>query len=133
MKKLIFALALMVFSNAVLAQLSITTNYRQDGIWDAKNEKWNVTSTDKGATTLEFDKKLSMFEHTTPTISSHYDILEYKYDENANSYTMKVKSDAGNEYEMIIDGKNNCVVFFYWYNKEYVMVRHTINETWIRK
>lgn len=27
---------------------------------------------------------------------------------------MTVKSNAGNEYEMIIDGINNCVCFFYW-------------------
>jgi len=133
MKKLLFALSFIVFAHVSFAQLTITTNFRQDGVWDKTNEKWEVLSTDKGATRFEFDKKLSMFEHTTPTISSHYDILEYKYDEDANSYTMKVKSDAGNEYEMIIDGKNNCVAFFYWKKDQYILVRHTINETWIRE
>jgi hypothetical protein len=133
MKRIIFSLILMVAAYAGFAQLTVTTKFRQDGTWDAKNEKWNVTSTDEVATTLEFNKALTSFEHTTPTIKSHYDILKYTYDDETAKYTMKVKSDAGNEYEMIVDGVNNCVAFFFWVNDDYRLVRHTIDQTFIRK
>ncbi len=133
MKKLLFCLFFIILANFSFAQLSIITNYRQDGIWDNKNEKWDVLSTDGGTTTFEFNTELTQFKHTTPTITSNYDILEYKYDEEAAKYTMTVKSEVGNKYEMIVDGINNCVAFFYWKKDDYILVRHTIKETFIRK
>lgn len=121
-----------VFANTGFAQLTIITNFRQDGIWDEKNAKWDVTRTDTSTTTFDFDKAMTMFKHTTPSMASRYDFTEYDYNEETVKYTLKVKSDAGNEYEVIVDGINNCVVFFFWVNKDYRMVRHTIKETFIR-
>jgi hypothetical protein len=132
MKRIIFSLLLIIAAQCGFAQLTVTTNFRQDATWDDKKEQWNVSSTDEGATTLDFNKELTSFKHTTATITSRYEILEYKYDEEAVKYTMKVKSDVGNEYEMIIDGINNCVAFFFWRNNVYTLVRHTIKETHIR-
>jgi len=111
------------------AQLSITTNLRQDALWDESTEGWEVLSTDDNITTLAFDKELTSFKHTTATITSMYTILDWEYDEETVKYTMKVQSDAGNEYEMIIDGINNCVAFFYWKNNKYILVRHTIKDS----
>lgn len=128
MKSIIFCL-LMFFTFQVNAQLSISTNFRQDAIWDAKLEKWDVLSTDEGKTLFEFDRELSQFKHTTPTISSVYTIDEWEYDEDEVKYDMTVTSDAGNTYEMIVDGINNCVAFFYWRGDQYYLVRHTIEET----
>jgi len=111
------------------AQLSITTNMRQDALWDNASESWEVLATDENPTTLLFDKELTSFKHTTATITSMYTILDWDYNEEEVKYTMKVKSDANNEYEMIIDGINNCVAFFYWKDNNYILVRHTIQDS----
>jgi hypothetical protein len=76
---------------------------------------------------------LTTFHHTTASISSDYFISKYDYNEEEVKYTMTITSDAGNEYEMIIDGINNCVCFFYWRDNVYYLVRHTIKSTWIKE
>lgn len=121
-----------LFTTFVLnAQLNISTNYRQDALWDEIALDWEVYSTDDTGTLFEFNKELTMFKHTTERISSTYYITSWEYDEDKTLYTMQVKSDVGNEYEMMIDGINNCVCFFKWYDEGYVLVRHTIKSSWI--
>jgi hypothetical protein len=104
MKTLVSIIALLC-SFMSFAQLSISTNYRQD----------------------------ATFKHTTETITSDYFISKWDYNEEEVKYTMNITSDVGNEYEMIIDGINNCVAIFYWYEGQYVLVRHTIEQTWFNE
>jgi len=66
------------------------------------------------------------------TITSDYFISKWDYNEEVK-YTMAVTSDAGNEYAMIIDGINNCIAFFYWYEDQCILVRHTIEKTWFKE
>ncbi len=128
-------LCFLLFMNFVaLAQLNISTNYRQDGVWSESNEKWDILSTDDAGTLFEFNKELTTFKHTTPSITSSYYIKSYTYNDEEVLYKMQIKSDVGNEYEMLIDGINNCVCFFYYGDDgKYYMVRHTIKSTWINK
>lgn len=115
------------------SQLSISTNYRQDAVWNDTNEEWNVLSTDEGGTLFEFNKELTVFRHTTATISSDYYIKTWDYNEEEIKYTMTVTSDVGNQYELIIDGINQCVAFFFWNDDSYYLVRHTIKNSWFRE
>lgn len=131
MKKLLLFFSLLLSTTISLAQLNISTNYRQDAVWNDETSEWEVLSTDENGTLFEFNKELTTFHHTTSSISSDYFINKYEYNEEEVKYTMTVKSDAGNEYEMIIDGINNCVCFFYWRDNRYYLVRHTIKNTWI--
>lgn len=133
MKKTFLSFLLAVIAQLSFAQLSITTNLRQDAVWDAKKENWDVNNSDASGTKFEFNRELTSFKHTTATITSNYEILDYTYNDTTTTYKMNVKSDAGNEYEMIIDGKNNCVAFFYWRNKDYILVRHTIKDTFFKE
>ena len=116
-----------------IAQLNISTNYRQDAIWNNETEQWDVLSTDESGTLFSFNKELTMFKHTTETISSDYYISDWEYNEEEVKYTMTVTSDVWNAYELIIDGINNCVCFFYWYENEYILVRHTIKRSWFNE
>lgn len=129
--KLIATIIAFFIVNFSFAQLSISTDYRQDAYW--ADDEWNVTSTDDGGTLFEFNKELTLFKHTTETITSTYYISKWDYDEEQVKYTMTVTSDAGNEYEMIVDGINNCVAFFYYIGDEYHLVRHTIKNTWFKE
>lgn len=131
MKSVLFFL-ICLFSLQLNAQLSISTNLRQDAIWRETEEKWDVLSEDPKGTLFEFNKDLTMFKHTTETITSTYYINKWEYNEEQAKYTMTVTSDAGNEYEMIVDGINNCVAFFYYLEDKYILVRHSIKNTWIK-
>ncbi len=117
----------------VFAQLNITTNFRQDAIWDEEQEEWEVLSTDENVTFFEFNKELTLFKHTTNSITSTYIIKSFEYNEEEAKYTMVVVSDVGNEYDMIVDGLNSYVGFFYYYDDAYVLVRHTIKKIWFKE
>ncbi len=131
--KLIATISALFIATLSFAQLRISTNFRQDGVWLADKEEWNITSTDEGGTLLEFNKELTTFKHTTESITSMYYISDWDYNEEETKYTMQITSDAGNEYEMIIDGVNNCVAFFYWSDDVYHLVRHTIKTSWFEE
>lgn len=129
MKKLLLTMLLFVIS-IVDAQLTITTNLREDGVWNKEKMIWNITSTEEGLTVFNFDKNLSSFRHITNSISSVYTIKDWDYDEKEVLYEMQVRSDAGNDYDFMVDGVNELVIFFYYDDQEnFRMVRHTIKET----
>ena len=127
--KTLLTLAALFIIGTVSAQLSITTNFRQDAVWNVAEEQWKVLESDENKTYFAFNRELTSFNHITATIESNYTITKWDYNEEDVKYTMTVVSDAGNEYEMIIDGVNNCVAFFYYYGDDYVLVRHTIETT----
>lgn len=115
----------------VNAQLTVTTSYREDGKWDGASMKWDILSTEAGTTILNFNKDLTSFRHITGSISSNYQILDWDYNDDEVLYEMSVRSDAGNEYDLLIDGINAYVIFFYYDTAgNYRMVRHTIKDTW---
>lgn len=123
----------LLFAFSLSAQLSISTHLRQDATWNNSEEKWNVFSTDDKGTLFEFNKDFTLFRHTTASISSDYYIRNWEYDDEQITYTMTVTSDAGNEYELIIDGINQCVAFFYWQGETYYLVRHSIKNSWFKE
>ena len=131
--KLLSTVVFVIVATISFSQLGISTNYRQDGTWNEAGEKWDISSTDDSGTLLEFDKELTMFKHTTAIITSNYYITKWDYNDEDAKYTMTVTSDAGNEYELIIDGVNNCVAFFYWRGDTYYLVRHTIKDSWFNE
>lgn len=133
MKKWILMTAVLGFMQWSVAQLNISTNLRQDAIWDEAAQDWDVLSTDENVTFFEFNKELTLFKHTTTTITSTYVIKDWDYDEELAKYTMTVTSDAGNTYDVIIDGTNNYIGFFYYRDSDYILVHHTIKESWFKE
>jgi len=130
-KLLLFSFLLNCF--LAVSQLNISTNFRQDAVWLNDSETWDVLSTDDGGTLFEFNSELTQFKHTTETITSTYFVSDWEYDEEELLYTMKVTSDVGNEYEVLIDGINECICFFKWVDEQYVMVRHAIKSSWVKE
>jgi len=129
--KTIFFTLLLSAAYLVNAQLTVTTNYREEGKWNSDNFEWEITSTKRGLTVLNFNKDLTSFRHITETVASVYQILDWDYNDEEVLYEMDVRSDAGNEYELLIDGLNAYVIFFYYDSSgNYRMVRHTLQDTW---
>jgi len=115
----------------VFAQLNISTNFRQDGIWNKEKEEWTIFSTDEDELTFfEFNKDFTMFKHTTASITSAYMIKSFEHDEERDQYELDIVSDVGNKYLMIIDVKNNNVRFIYEKDGDLLMVHHTIKKLW---
>jgi hypothetical protein len=114
------------------AQLTITTNLREEGIFNLKQLKWDISKTVEGLTVFTFNKEFTSFRHSTSSISSVYSIDDWTFDDDEILYEMVVTSDAGNEYELIIDGINEYIIFFYYDDYgQYNMVRHTIQDTYL--
>jgi hypothetical protein len=129
--KTIFTSLLIFGLYFVQAQLTITTNLREDGIFNEKELKWEITNTTEGLTVFSFNNELTSFRHSTGTISSMYTIDDWTYDDDEVLYDMIVTSDAGNEYDFMVDGLNELVLFFYYddYGR-YCMVRHYIQDSY---
>jgi len=122
---------LLLLSYLAQAQLTISTNLREDGIYDDANDEWIITDSTEGLTVFTFNSKLTFFRHITDVIASVYKIDDWTYDEDESLYDMEVTSDAGNKYDFRIDGLSSVVIFFYYdHDDNFRMVRHSIKETW---
>ncbi|MET3732802.1 hypothetical protein [Moheibacter stercoris] len=122
------------FYCALQAQLTITTNLREDGVFNTSTLKWDIDKTTEGLTVFNFNKDLTSFRHITGSISSNYTIDDWTYDDNEVLYEMIITSDAGNEYDFMIDGTNGLVIFFYYDEYgDYRMVRHLIQDSYFDK
>lgn len=116
---------------ALQAQLTITTNLREDGVFRTSTLKWDIEKTTEGLTVFNFNKDLTAFRHITGSISSNYTIDDWTYDDDEILYEMLITSDAGNEYDFMIDGTNELVIFFYFDEYgDYRMVRHHIQDSY---
>lgn len=134
MKKLMLALGTVLFSIQLFAQMNISTNLREDYTWDEETEEWELISSDEEELTFfKFNKELTMFKHTTPSITSAYIINSYEYDEENDQYTFEVMSDVGNEYTMILDEKNENIRFIGESEDGTFCVRHTIKKLWVEE
>ena len=120
-----------ILSLSIFAQMSISTNLRQDATWDEENEEWIITSTNEEELTFfEFNKDFTMFKHTTATITSAYIIKSHEYDEENERYECDIVSDVGNKYFMIIDLKGENIRFLADRENGSYLVQHSIKRIW---
>lgn len=123
--------ALLFYSTGLFAQMNISTDLRQDGVYNTETEEWEVLSTDdEELTFFEFNKEFTMFRHTTPTITSAYLVKSQEENKELEQFELSIVSDAGNKYLMIIDFKNENVRFIYEREGSLLMVHHRIKRVW---
>ncbi len=129
--RLITVCFLTFMSISLFAQMNISTDLRQDGIYNPETEEWEVLSTnDEELTFFEFNKEFTMFKHTTPTMTSAYLIKSQEENKELEQFELSIVSDAGNKYLMIIDFKNENVRFIYEGENSLMMVHHRIKRVW---
>ena len=132
MKKITTLLALITFLGFqnLTAQTKIATDERMDGIWSSSKEKWEIVDQKNGDKTyFEFKDNFTFLTHKTQSITSIYKISLQSYNEKQNYYNFKAVSDAGNEYNMIVDYVNRRIRFIYKDSKENMrLVQHHIKE-----
>lgn len=132
MKEKLLTICFLTFlSVSLFAQMNISTNMRNDGIWDDETKGWSIFSNnDEEITFFEFNKDLTMFKHTTTSITSAYMIKLQKYEEEKERYEFDAVSDVGNKYILILDFKNENIRFIYEREGDSYLVQHSIKRVW---
>ncbi|MCD6010713.1 MAG: hypothetical protein K0Q79_575 [Flavipsychrobacter sp.] len=133
MKKLILIVLLSAAGVNTYAQLHITTSVREDYLWNEEKNDWTFDTQNKNeATFFDFNKDMTMFKHTTPSMTSSYLIKsEVTTDKDRKKYEFDVMSDVGNKYHAIIDVTNNNIRFIGTSSDGgSFMVRHQIKRIW---
>lgn len=130
--KILLTVLIAVISTQLLAQkMNISTNLREDCVYDSVANQWDVlSSNDDELTFFEFNKDFTMFKHTTPSITSAYMIKTNKEDKEKNQFQLEIVSDVGNAYIMVIDLNEQNMKFFYERGESLYMVKHTIKKVW---
>jgi hypothetical protein len=121
---------LIILPTVVFGQLHISTDLREDFDWDSTQQKWIFISKDETSSTLfAFNKAVTLFKHTTPTITSTYYIRDSSMTKD-DLRRFEIVSDVGNNYTMFIDAKNNNVRFIGQKKEGLFLVRHKIKRLW---
>ena len=129
--RLFFSVIFLALSMQIIAQFTVSTDQRQDGMWDEDNQEWTILSTDDDEMTFfEFNEEMTMFKHTTSTITSAYMIKSQSVDDTGNIYEFDVISDVGNKYHMIIDLAEEYIRFVHEKDGTTYLVQHRIKSSW---
>lgn len=114
---------------ATNAQLSITTNFREDGIFDEVKSEWSISANAEGNTKFQFDKNFTSVTHVTVEDSKEYEIVNWDYDEKDSLYEMKIQNGNGNSCDFLVDGANKHIMYFFSSDGKYRMIRYHISDS----
>lgn len=140
MKNKISIIILMLIASISFSQLNISTDYREDLIWNDNTEDWEEFSSENSITFFEFEdtvqSKMGMFIHRTDDITSAYLIKSHKYSEEYDWDEFDIVSDLGNKYTLYVkigDEELDGYLWFTYKNKEgvYQAVKHRIKSIWV--
>ena len=135
MKNKISIIILMLIASISFSQLNISTDYREDLIWNDNTEDWEEFSSENSITFFEFEdtvqSKMGMFIHRTDDIMSAYLIKSHKYSEEYDWDEFDIVSDVGNKYTLYVkigDEELDGYLWLTYKNKEgvYKAVKHRI-------
>ncbi len=128
MKFFIALLFCCAFAFQAAAQLYISTSSREVMQYDETTEEWETVGSDEETTLFEFNKEMTMFKHTTKSISSSYFIK--KTEEEETMVTMEIVSDVGNKYVMVLHFEKELVSFFYKKKDVMYAIKYSIKKAW---
>lgn len=111
--------------------MHISTSLRRDAVFNLKTQTYDLIGEDhEELTFFDFNQELTMFKHTTPSITSAYIIKSTVEDKEHERWEFDVISDVGNKYLMILDVKNNNIRFIAEREDGTYLVQHTIKKIW---
>lgn len=122
---------LFLITEKAFSQISFSTNQRTDALWSESEEEWIPFSKKQDATLFEFNEKMTMFTHTTTSITSTYFVKSDKFDDDKKRYDLEVVSDVGNKYLLVIDLENQNLRFFYDDDDNSYLIQHDIKKIWL--
>jgi len=130
LKRIILLFSFCLFVNVVQAQIYASCTHRTILKYDTDEEDFEYQSGYDENSMFKINENITMFEHTTPTLSSTYYASSSNYDEDEQTLTMDVMSDVGNSYLYIFDINNSVIKVLYEQNEDLFMIVFTVKKFW---
>ena len=133
MKLKLFTIFFLTFiSFSLFGQMSMSTDYKTNFIWDDKNEDWVEISSDKNNIGFfEINRELTLIKHTTSKGITAYMIKSFELDEETGQYMIDLMSDSGYEYFLIFDLEKENLRFIFYIEEDLFMSRYNIKRMWM--
>ena len=125
LNRVIFFFALCLLSNMSQAQIYASCTHRDYYKYNETTEELEYLNS-----MFKVNAKLTMFEHTTPDMSSSYYVSESGYDEDEKTLTMDVVSDVGNNYRYIFDMDDNKIRVLFKRDGVVQLLIFTVKKFW---
>ena len=135
MKKLnvlLFFLAAFI-ANVAFAQTNISCYHRDVCLWNDDSKDFDDCEGYDENSLFVINAAETMFEHTTPTMSSAYFIKEKVQDPETGVWMLSVTSDVGNEYLYFLDFEADEIRIAAETSGEMVMIMFKIKKTWSKE
>lgn len=130
LNRVILFFALCLFSNMSQAQIYASCTHRDYYKYNEATEDFEYMNGYDENSMFKINAKLTMFEHTTPDMSSSYYVSESEYDENEKTLTMDVVSDVGNNYRYIFDMDDNKIRVLFKRDGVVQLLVFTVKKFW---
>lgn len=130
---LIIVFALISCTYYAHAQIYVSCTHRDYYTYNETEEDLEYEGGYDENSMFEINKELTMFKHTTPTMTSAYYASSSDYDEEDNTLSMDVTSDVGNSYVYIFDFKSNSVKILYNKDDAITLIVFTVKKWWIKE
>ena len=133
-REILFLMVLLFSTQLMFAQLHISTNLRQDAVYNDETQSYDKTAEDQpGVTFIDFSANYTLFTHKTKKMSSTYSVTSSETNDEDETILFDIVSDVGNTYTMVLDVNNSQVFFLYEVDGKIYLIRHNIKKLWLDK
>lgn len=129
-KCIILLFSLCLFTNTVQAQIYASCTHRDYYIYNDVTEELEYQNGYDENSMFKINAKLTMFEHTTPDMSSSYYVSDSEYNEDEKTLSMDVVSDVGNNYHYIFDMDDNKIRVLFKRDGVVQLLIFTVKKFW---
>ena len=119
-----------LFANAVRSQIYVSCTHRDYYKYNQVTEEFEYQHGYDENSLYKINSQWTMFEHTTPSISSSYYVSSSEYDEEENLLVMNVVSDVGNKYLYSFDMGEKKVRILFNNDEELQLIVFTVKKFW---
>ena len=99
-------------------------------MYDKNTEEFEYITGYDESSMFKINTKLTMFEHTTPDMTSSYFVSESEFNEEGNTLTMYVTSDVGNEYLYVFDLEDNEIIVLFKSDETPALLKFSVKKYW---
>jgi len=112
------------------AQIFASCTHRDYFTYNQYTEEFEYQSGYDENSMFKINTNLTMFEHTTPDISSTYYVSKSEFDESTGTLSLEVVSDVGNEYHYTFDIDDDEIRVIYKRDGDIKLLRFTVKKFW---
>lgn len=126
----IFFFTLCLCTNTAQTQIYASCTHRDYYMYDKNTEEFEYITGYDESSMFKINTKLTMFEHTTPDMTSSYFVSESEFNEEGNTLTMYVTSDVGNEYLYVFDLEDNEIIVLFKSDETPALLKFSVKKYW---